>query len=68
MRQEAFMMNKKEQLAEELHKYENQWVAIWEEEYRIVGSGDNAYEAKMNAEVAGYPEIILFRVPLSFPV
>lgn len=55
-------MNEKDELAEELHKYENKWVAILESERKIVGSGDNAYDAKLDAEAAGYSEIALFKV------
>ncbi len=49
-------------LSYELLKYENQWVAILEDEERIVGSGSDAYEAKQDAERHGYSEVILMRV------
>lgn len=55
-------MKMKDELIEELHKYENQWVAILEAERKIVGSGENAYQAKLDAEAKGYPEIALFKV------
>jgi hypothetical protein len=49
-------------LSRQLLDYENKWVALLESEDRIVGSGDDAYEAKMDAERNGYPEVILLRV------
>jgi hypothetical protein len=52
----------KEQLAEELSHYENKWVAIYEPDGKVVGSGSDAYEAKLCAERNGYPEITLFKV------
>jgi hypothetical protein len=45
-----------------LLKYENQWVAILEDEERIVGSGSDAYEAQQDAINNGYSDIILMRV------
>lgn len=50
-------------LGKQLEKYEDQWIAIDESEERIVGIGDNAFEATANAERNGYPETILFKVP-----
>ena len=50
-------------LEEELGRYEDKWVAILEPEHKIVGSGDDAYEAKLNAEANGYPDIVLLKVP-----
>jgi hypothetical protein len=41
-------------LLEQLKGYENKWVAILEPEKNIVGSGDNAVEAKRDAEKKGY--------------
>jgi hypothetical protein len=56
-------MENKDPLEDELGKYENKWVAILESEQKIVGSGDSAREAKIQAESNGYPEIALFKVP-----
>lgn len=47
----------------QLEKYENKWVAIEESEEKIVGVGDNAFEATEDAERHGYHETILFKVP-----
>ena len=52
-------------LAEELGKYEGKWVAILESEQKVVGTGNDAYEAKVDAERRGYAETALFKVPLS---
>ena len=49
-------------LETELMKYENKWVAILESERKVVGSGDTAYDAKVQAEANGYPETSLFMV------
>ena len=50
-------------LQEELGQYEDKWVAILEPERKIVGSGNDAYEAKLAAEANGYPDIVLLKVP-----
>jgi hypothetical protein len=50
-------------LGKQLEKYEDKWVAIDESEEKIVGSGENAFEATENAERNGYQETILFKVP-----
>jgi hypothetical protein len=50
-------------LGKQLEKYEDKWIAIAESEEKIVGSGENAFEAKENAERNGYQETILFKVP-----
>ena len=50
-------------LEDELGKYEDKWVAILESERKVVGSGDDAYEAKLDAEANGYPTTTLFKVP-----
>ena len=50
-------------LTEQLTDYEDRWVAIFEPDERIVGSGVNALEAKRNAENGGYADTILFKVP-----
>jgi hypothetical protein len=46
-----------------LEKFENKWVAIDETEEKIVGVGDDAFEATAEAERSGYPDAILFKVP-----
>ena len=56
-------METDEPLEEQLGRYEDKWVAILESEQRVVGSGDNAYDAKVNAEANGYPETTLLKVP-----
>jgi Family of unknown function (DUF5678) len=50
-------------ISAQLEKYENKWVAIDESEEKIVGVGDNAFEATEDAERSGYQDAILFRVP-----
>jgi hypothetical protein len=50
-------------LSREITKYEDKWVAIDESEEKIVGGGDNAFEATADAEQKGYPDTILFKVP-----
>ena len=55
-------MEPKDPLEDELGKYENKWVAILESERRVVGSGENARDAKANAEANGYEDIALFKV------
>ncbi len=55
-------MENRDPLEDELGKYENKWVAILEGERRVVGSGDDAHEAKLNAEANGYMETALFKV------
>ena len=54
-------------ISAQLEKYENKWVAIDELEEKIVGVGDDAFEATEDAERSGYQDTILFRVP-SFDV
>jgi hypothetical protein len=51
-------------ISAELEKYESKWVAIDESEARIVGVGDDAFEATRNAELGDYPDTILFKVPI----
>jgi Family of unknown function (DUF5678) len=51
-------------LSGEIAKYEDKWIAIDETEERIVGVGDNAFEATTDAERNGFQETILFKVPL----
>jgi hypothetical protein len=50
-------------LSSELEKYEDKWIAIDESEEKVVGVGDNAFEATADAEEKGYRETILFKVP-----
>ena len=50
-------------LGAQFEKYEDKWIAIDESEERIVGVGDNAFEATEDAERNGYQETILFKVP-----
>ena len=50
-------------LGAQLEKYEDKWIAIDESEEKIVGVGDDAFEATADAERNGYPETILFKVP-----
>ena len=47
----------------EFAKYENKWVAIDESEEKIVGVGDDAFEATEDAQRRGYSDTILFKVP-----
>ncbi|MGH9873791.1 MAG: DUF5678 domain-containing protein [Pyrinomonadaceae bacterium] len=47
----------------ELEKYQDKWIAIDGSEEKIVGVGDNAFEATEDAERNGYQETILFKVP-----
>ena len=55
----------KQELSYELLKYENRWVAILEPEERVVGAGNDAYEAKQDAERNGYSDVLLMRVRAS---
>ena len=50
-------------ISAQLEKYENKWVAIDESEEKIVGVGDDAFEATEDAKRGGYQDTILFRVP-----
>ena len=50
-------------ISDELKKFENKWVAIDESEEKIVGVGENAFEATSEAERRGYQDTILFKVP-----
>jgi hypothetical protein len=54
-------------ISPQLEEYGNKWVAIDESEEKIVGEGDNAFEATEEAQRNGYQETILFKVP-SFDV
>jgi Family of unknown function (DUF5678) len=50
-------------ISAQLKEHENKWVAISEPDEKIVGVGDNAFEAAEDAKRKGYPETILFKVP-----
>ena len=50
-------------LSPEIEQFEDKWIAIDESEEKIVGVGDNAFEATADAERNGYQETILFKVP-----
>ena len=50
-------------ISAQLEKYENKWVAIDESQEKIVGVGNDAFEATKDAERQGYPDTILFKVP-----
>lgn len=47
---------------EKLKKYEDQWVALRESTNEVVGSGENASEAKRKAEAKGHSNVILLKV------
>jgi len=47
----------------QFEKYDNKWVAIDESEEKIVGVGDDAFEATKDAQRRGYSDTILFKVP-----
>jgi hypothetical protein len=49
-------------ISAQLEKYENKWIAIDEGEEKIVGVGDDAFEATEAAERSGYQDTILFKV------
>ncbi len=50
-------------ISAQLDKYEDKWIAIDESEEKIVGVGDDAFEATEDAERSGYEDTILFKVP-----
>jgi hypothetical protein len=50
-------------ISTQLEKYENKWVAIDESQEKIVGVGNDAFEATEDAEHHGYQDTILFKVP-----
>ena len=50
-------------ISAQLEKYENKWIAIDESEEKVVGVGDDAFEATENAERSGYQDTMLFKVP-----
>ena len=50
-------------ISTQLEKHENKWVAIDETQEKIVGVGNDAFEATEDAERHGYQDTILFKVP-----
>jgi hypothetical protein len=50
-------------ISAQLENYDNKWVAIDESEEKVVGVGDDAFEATEDAERGGYHDTILFKVP-----
>jgi hypothetical protein len=56
------MAEEKKSLEDDLRNYEDKWVAILEDEERVVGSGDTPYQAKAEANANGYDETALFKV------
>jgi len=58
-------IDRETEFAELVRKYENQWIALDERDgvKVIVGSGRDAIEAAQTAEVNGFPNAVLFRVP-----
>jgi len=56
------MTDKRQSLEDDLMNYEDKWVAIAEDEERVVGSGETPRQAKAEADANGYPEAALFKV------
>ena len=56
------MTEERKPLEDDLMNYENMWVAISEDEDRVVGSGTSPAEAKAEADGKGYTEASLFKV------
>lgn len=52
----------KKTLLKELEKYEGRWVALLEPDKTVVGSGNDASEARRTAEKNGYRDVILLHV------
>jgi len=50
-------------ISAQLEEYEDKWIAIDESAEKIVGVGDDAFEATEDAERNGYKDTILFKVP-----
>jgi Family of unknown function (DUF5678) len=50
-------------ISAQLENYENKWIAIDEIQEKIVGVGNDAFEATRDAERNGYRDTILFKVP-----
>lgn len=53
-----------DQLLEQLRAYEGKWVAVLEleDETKVVASGNDACEAKEEAEKKGYADVALLKV------
>jgi Family of unknown function (DUF5678) len=49
----------------DLTKYEDKWVALSESEGKVVGVGEDAHEAQMEAQKHGYKEPVILKVPSS---
>jgi len=47
---------------EQLQRYENKWVALRQPDQQVVGSGNDVSEAKRNAAVHGYTDVIFLKV------
>lgn len=58
-RYEEYMDTK---LLEQLKHYENKWVALLDKTQEIVGAGEDASQARREAEDKGIKDAILFRV------
>ena len=56
------MAEEQKRLEDDLMNYEDKWVAILEDEDRVVGSGDSPIQAKAEADAKGYTEAALFKV------
>ncbi|HXU39799.1 MAG TPA: DUF5678 domain-containing protein [Blastocatellia bacterium] len=56
------MTEEKKSLEDDLMNYQDKWVAILEDEERVVGSGETPIQAKAEAEANGYTETALFKV------
>lgn len=56
------MAEENKSLEDDLMNYEDKWVAILEDEERVVGSGDTPHQAKAEADANGYTEAALFKV------
>ncbi len=48
-----------------LQKYKGKWIALDDKLKRVLSSGLTAKSAMKKAQVAGYEEPVLFKVPLS---
>ncbi|MDQ2920500.1 MAG: DUF5678 domain-containing protein [Acidobacteriota bacterium] len=50
-------------ISTQLKEYEDKWVAISEADGKVVGVGNDAFEATEAAERKGYHDTILFKIP-----
>ena len=48
-----------------LTEYEDKWVALSEAEGRVVGVGEDAFQAQIKAEENGYKDSLILKVPSS---